>query len=138
MAYFGQLSAVVSALSDAQVTVNANASLLASQPGVCAETVVFSQVNSKTGVVFAQGLGTGWTAAEPVPGQEAQVGNLHQQLVVPPSTASLGQSWQASATLSTPGFKLQSGTFSLQLQGQVGSTQTWLVTGASVSCDARS
>jgi hypothetical protein len=137
-AYFGQLSAVVSALSDAQVIVNANAGLLASQPDVCVETVVFGQVDSKTGVVFAQGLETGWTAAEPAPGQEAQVGNLHQQLVVPPSSASLGQSWRASATLSTPGSKLQSDTFSLQLLSQAGATQTWLVDDSAVNCDVRS
>jgi hypothetical protein len=136
-AYFGQLSAVIEALSG-QVTIDANADLLASQPGVCVETVVFSQVASPTGIVYALGLGDGWGLAGPVPSPDAEGGNLHQQLVDPPSTAAPGQSWQVSAGLSTPDVKLQSDPFPLQLQDQAGSTQTWLVNGAAVSCDAPS
>ena len=133
--YFGQLSAVISALSG-QVTFNTSASLLAAKPGLCVGTVVFSQVTNPTGAAFAEGLGSGWTAAENAPSQDTESGNLHQQLVVPPAGASAGQSWQASAELTAGSLKVQSGGYSLILQRQDGSAQTWLVDGQAVGCSA--
>jgi Protein kinase domain len=134
-AYFGELSSIVEALSG-QVTFSTSADLMANQPGVCVETVVFSQVASPTGVVGAEDLGKGWTAAESIPSPGTEGGNLHQQLVVPPSTVSPGDSWQVSAVLIAPSLRLNSDAFSLQFQGQAGSTQTWLVNGATVTCEA--
>ena len=81
--YFGQLDSVISALSG-QVSFNTAGSLQATNPGLCVGTVVFSQVTSSTGAVYAEGLGSGWTAAENAPSPDTQGGNLHQQLVVPP------------------------------------------------------
>ena len=133
--YFGQLSAVISALSG-QVTFNTSASLLAAKPRLCVGTVVFSQVTNPTGAVFAEGLGSGWTAAENPPSQDTESGNLHQQLVVPPAGASAGQSWQASAELTAGSPKVQSGGYSLTLQRQDGSARTWLVDGQAVGCSA--
>ena len=133
--YFGQLSTVVSALSG-QVTFNTSASLQAAKPGLCVGTVVFSQVTNPTGAVFAEGLGSGWTAAENAPSQDTESGNLHQQLVVPPAGASAAQSWQASAELTAGSLTVQSGGYSLTLQHQDGPTQTWLVNGQTVECTA--
>ena len=134
--YFGELSAVVDALAGLG-TFNTNATLAASEPGVCVETVVFSQVADATGVVGAEGLGSGWTSAEGPPGQDTQDGHLHQQLVVPPTPISAGESWQASAELISGGLQLQSSTYSVTLQTTAGSAQTWLIDGHAVSCDAR-
>jgi Protein kinase domain len=133
--YFGQLSSVIAALSG-QVTFNTAASLPATRPGLCVETVIFSQVTSPTGAVFARGLGTGWTGAESVPSQDTQGGYLHQQLVIPPVAVSAGEAWQPSASLSAGNLKIQAGTSSLVLQGENGSARTWLVNGEAVKCDA--
>jgi serine/threonine protein kinase len=133
--YFGQLRSVISALSG-QVTFNTAASLLATNPGRCVGTVVFSQVSEPTGAVYAEGLGSGWTAAENAPSPATQGGHLHQQLVVPPSSASAGDAWQGSAQLISGNLKVLSGTYSLQLQAQNGSAQTWLVDGQIVTCSS--
>jgi hypothetical protein len=133
--YFGQLHSVISALSG-RVTFNTPASLLADSPGLCVDTVVFSQVSEPTGVVSAEGLRSGWTAAEGAPGQDTEGGNLHQQLVVPPGSASAGDSWQGDATLTSGGPTVQSDTYSLRLQSQNGTTQTWLMDGQPVACDS--
>lgn len=133
--YFGQLSSVIAALSG-QVTFNTAASLPATRPGLCVETVIFSQVTSPTGAVFARGLGTGWTGAESVPSQDTQGGNLHQQLVIPPVAVSAGETLQPSASLSAGNLKIQAGTYSLALQGENGSARTWLVNGEAVKCNA--
>jgi len=133
--YFGQLSSVIAALSG-QVTFNTAASLPATRPGLCVETVIFSQVTSPTGAVFARGLGTGWAGAESVPSQDTQGGYLHQQLVIPPVGVSTGGAWQPSASLSAGNLKIQAGTYSLVLQGENGSARTWLVNGEAVKCDA--
>ena len=133
--YFGQLGSVISALSG-QVTFNTSASLSAAEPGLCVGTVVFSAVSEQTGAVYAQGLGSGWAAAENAPGPETQDGHLHQQLVVPPGSASAGNVWQGSAKLVSGNLTVFSGTYDLQLQSQNGSTQTWLVDGQTVTCNS--
>ena len=133
--YFGQLRSVISALSG-QVTFNTAASLLATNPGLCVGTVVFSQVSGPTGAVYAEGLGSGWKAAEGVPSPATQGGNLHQQLLVPPGSASAGGSWQGSAQLISGNLKVLSGTYGLQLQGENGSVQTWLVDDQTVTCNS--
>jgi len=132
--YFGQLQSVTSALSG-QVTFNTVGGLQATNPGLCVGTVVFSQVSNSTGAVYAEGLG--WaTAAEYAPSPETQDGNLHQQLVIPPGSASPGDAWQGSAELITGDLKVQSGTYGLQLQSQNGSAQKWLVDGQTVTCNS--
>lgn len=133
--YFGQLGSVISALSG-QVTFNTSASLRAAKPGLCVGTVVFSGVSGQTGAVYAQRLGSGWTAAENAPSLETQGGNLHQQLAVPPGSASAGNVWQGSAKLASGNLTVLSGTYNLQLQSQNGSAQTWLVDGQTVACNS--
>jgi serine/threonine protein kinase len=133
--YFGQLGSVIASLSG-QITFNTSASLRATEPGLCVGTVVFSSVSEQTGTVYAQGLGSGWTAAENAPGSETQDGHLHQQLVVPPGNASAGNAWQGSAKLVSGNLTVSSGTYALQLQSQNGSTQTWLVDGQTVTCSS--
>ena len=132
--YFGQLQSVISALAG-QVTFNTVGGLEATNPGLCVGTVVFSQVSSSTGAVYAEGLE--WlTAAEYAPSLDTQDGNLHQQLVIPPGSASAGDTWQGSAELIAGNLKVQSGTYGLQLQGQNGSAQTWLAGGQTVTCNS--
>ena len=133
--YFGQLNSIISALSG-QVSFNTSSSLLASNPDLCATTVVFSGVSNPAGAVYAEGLGSGWTAAEAAPSQDTQNGTLHQQLVVPPAGISAGASWQASAELIAGSLTVQSGSFGLQLESQNGAAQTWLADGQTVTCNS--
>jgi hypothetical protein len=132
--YFGHLDSVISALSGHVMFNTVGISLQATNP--CVGTVVFSQVSNSTGAVYAQGLGSGWTAAENAPSPDAQDGNLHQQLVAPPADASAGDSWQLSAKLIAGNLQVRSAKYSLQLQGQNGSAQTWLVDGQTVTCNS--
>ena len=133
--YFGQLNSVISALSG-QVSFNTSSSLLASNPDLCASTVVFSGVSSPTGAVYAEGLGSGWTAAESPPSQDTQNGMLHQQLIVPPAGIPAGASWQGSAKLVAGSLAAQSGSFGLHLESQNGAAQTWLANGQTVTCNS--
>jgi hypothetical protein len=133
--YFGQLDSIISALSG-QVSFNTSSSLLASNPDLCTSTVVFSGVSSPTGAVYAEGLGSGWTAAENAPSQDTQNGTLHQQLVVPPAGISAGASWQGSAELVAGNLTVQSGSFGLHLESQNGATQTWLADGQTIICNS--
>jgi hypothetical protein len=134
-AYFGQVSAIESALAG-QVTFGALTSA-GSDPGACVETVVFSNVDAAKAVAGSVGLGSGWRGAEAAPGSSPQNGNVHQQLVAPPRGEADGESFSAGGTL---GMQLVSNvttsTFSLSLQGETGSVQTWLVDGTPVSCDS--
>jgi hypothetical protein len=132
--YFGQLSAVIDALAG-QLTFNTSAALLAGKPALCVETVVFSQVPNATGAVYAEALGSGWTAAESTPSPDPQNENLHQQLLVPPATAAVEDTWEPYAEMYAGGAGLMSSAFSLSLQETVGSTQTWLVDGQPVGCE---
>ena len=133
--YFGQLSAVVGALAG-QVTLNTPANWVATEPGRCAATVVFSGVTSPTGAVYALGLASGWAGLEYAPSQDVEGGNLHQQLVTPPATVPAGESWQASAKLVAGNMQLTPGTYALQFQGNAGSAQTWMLDDQAVSCGA--
>ena len=133
VAYFGKLSAIVNAVSG-QVTFGSPTSA-ASDPSVCAETVIFTQVGGSKAVAGAMGLGSGWLAAEPPPSSTTLNGVVHQQLVVPPAGLADGTSFNAAATLSEPQVLKTTSTFSLSLQGSTGSVQTWLVAGQPVSCD---
>lgn len=124
--YFGQLDAIVSALKG-QAIFNLAGSLRATNPGLCVGTVLFSDVNSSTGAVYGLGLGSGWTAAESAPSPDTEDGNLHQQLVVPPVGASVGDSWHLSADLIAGKLQVQSDKYSLQLQSKNGTADNRLV-----------
>lgn len=134
--YFGQLKAVVDAVAG-QVTFNTPPNWLNEEPGRCGLTVVFKGVAEPKGAVYAQGLGySDWLALEYAPSQDAEKGNLHQQLVTPPQNLSAGESWQYSAELIAGNQHLLSDTYSLKFQGTAGSQQRWLVNGQAVGCDA--
>jgi len=134
--YFGQLKAVIDA-SAGQVTFNTPARWLGEEPGRCVLTVVFKGVTEPTGAVYAQGLDySDWRALEYAPSPDTEKGNLHQQLVTPPQTLSLGESWRYSAELVAGSQHLISTTYSLEFQGAAGSQQRWLVNGQAVGCDA--
>ena len=130
--YFGQLGSIIAALNG-QVTFS-RAGLEAAPADLCTGTVVFSHLGAASGAVYAQGLGTGWTAAENAPSPDAQNGHLHQQIVVPPAGVSAGDSWQGSANLIAGNLQVQSGRYSLRLQGRNGTTQTWQLDGQTVTC----
>ena len=129
---------MISALSG-QATFNVAGTYLIQHPDVCALTVVFSQVNATNGAVYAKNLGSGWTAAEGPPSLAVQGtdSNLHQQLIVPPAAAYTGEAWQGYAQLNT-GAVVNSGYYSLSLQGQSAGAQTWLVNGGQlVACSSQ-
>ena len=133
--YFGQLKAVVGALSG-QVTFNTPARWLDEEPARCALTVVFKGVAKPTGAVYAQGLATGWLGLESTPSQDTENGTLHQQIVTAPETLLAGQSWQFSAEMIAGNQTLTSNTYLLQFQSAIRSEQRWLVNGQAVACSA--
>jgi hypothetical protein len=136
--YFGQLDAVVAALAG-QVTFNTLPGDQANHPDTCVDTVVFSNVSGSTGTVGAVNLGSGWAAVETAPSTAVQGSglNLHQQLTIPPDTASPGNSWNGYAVLNAA-TTATSGYYSLELQNENGSAQTWLVSGQQVACSSLS
>jgi serine/threonine-protein kinase len=133
--YFGQLSAIVAALSG-QVTFNTPGDWLSTEPGRCAATVVFSGVANATGAVYAEGLGSGWGALEYAPSQNTEQGNLHQQLVTPPATLSPGELWEPSGELIAGDLQLTTSNYSLLYWGSSGAAESWLFQGRAVTCDA--
>jgi serine/threonine protein kinase len=133
--YFGQIKVVVSTLAH-QVTFNTPAAWVDEEPGQCALTVIFAGVASPTGIVDASGLGSGWRGLEYMPSQDTQGGRLHEQIVTPAGTVSLGQSRQLSAVLVAGNQRLTSDEYSLKFQGKTGAEETWLLDGHAVSCHA--
>ena len=135
VAYFGQFGSVVAALAGV-VSFNTAATFLTQNPRRCILTVIFSQVTSPDGVVYANELGPGWSGAENAPNRAAQGGNLHQQLITPPLGVAAGESWTGQDTLSLTGSQVGTNAYHLFLQAQSGSTQRWQLDGQPLTCDA--
>jgi hypothetical protein len=127
--YAGQLEQVIRRL-DGEVTFNTDPSFRAAYPRLCVATVVVTGASGTEGAVYAQGLGPGWGGAEGVPDLRvaADQGTLHQQLVIPPSSAQPGRSWTASASVHIDGSEVGvSGDYRLILDAATGSEWRWRV-----------
>jgi hypothetical protein len=72
--YFGQLKSVMTELDN--ITFNVSAGYLLAHPQQCALTVVFDGVSGTQAAVYAQGLATGWSAADGTPDQRVPLGRL--------------------------------------------------------------
>lgn len=127
--YAGQLEQVIRRL-DGQVTFNTDPAFRAAYPRLCVATVVVGGASGTEGAVYAHGLGPGWGGAEGVPDLRvaADHGTLHQQLVIPPSSAQPGQGWTGSASVHIDGSRVGvSGEYRLVLDAVTGSNWRWRV-----------
>jgi hypothetical protein len=98
--YFGQHSAVLNALGG---HVDLTGDRGGTAPDRCVSTVVFFGVSSPS-LVYANGLGAGWTAAEnpPPSGPYGSESTVRQQLIIPPKNPEKGQRWVAWDSLLLP------------------------------------
>lgn len=127
--YFGQLDRIMTVLQD-RVSFNTDTSFRRAHPTLCASTVVLTGVPEGTGEVFAEQLGAGWGGAENVPDNRVvgPDGILHQQLIVPPTSAINGQSWTGSAALMQADTVVtRSGNYSVTLIDATNTSQIWSV-----------
>lgn len=121
-AYFGRLADVRGVAGPGPTSVAGLA------PDACAETIVVRDVPGPAGVVYADGLGTGWRAAESAPSDKAgSARTLHQQIVLPPAEAEVGSGWSLAAIISAGGEPVDSAPISLLLTARNGRAQTWRI-----------
>lgn len=133
--YFGRLNSILNALSD-QVQFRTVEPYRELHPDGCAGTVVLTDVPGTTGAIYAEGLGSGWGAAEYTPDQVIAAPNasLHQQIVVPPTGAFAGNSWKGNALIQGDSVYVRSATYLLDLIRRDGTMWTWRVGGRTVTC----
>ncbi len=127
--YVGRLSDVVRALAG-RVTLATDPAFASAHQDVCVDTVVFTGVPGSSAVVYAGHLDDGWTAAENAPATavEGSEHAVHQQLVVPPSTAKVGRSWTLNAELAQDGQTVAtSGSYTLTVLTAAPGRTRWAV-----------
>ncbi|WP_285599546.1 hypothetical protein [Kineosporia sp. NBRC 101731] len=135
-AYFGRLQSVTSSLAGS-VTFNTAAAWYSAHPNRCVLTAVYSDVSGSSAAVYAQGHDGAWSASESAPDQSVATdgGRLHHQLISPPASTPVGQSWSLSSLIVVDGTTTYSGSYTLSLASQDGSDQVWSFAGSKVSCD---
>ena len=138
--YFGRFRSLVDTLSG-QVTLGVDGSQLAASPGLCVSTVVVTgrMETGTTGAVYAAGLGRGWNAAEGAPpravSRNGDSGVLHQQVVSPPPTITVGRAWSIGATVETAGDETLTQRQQLALLDRRGTSTTWTLGSQRVACE---